>query len=397
VDGPHLEDYERLLAGLIGVDHALSFWAGRMGLYGILRCLDIGPGDEVLLQVPTHVVVANAVRYSGATPVYVDCRLDTFNMDLERAESQVTGRTRAVIIQHSFGIPADLDAVLALAARHRLLVIEDCVHSLGSTYGGRPVGGFGVAGFFSTEETKTISSTMGGAVVTGDPRLAARLREFQRGCAAPSRRQTSRYLLKLVAYHLLTAPSVHGVSRWLYERAGRRNPLPRATTPEELQGERPDGYEKRFSNAQAELAARQLRRLDGNLRHRRRVAALYREALAPLGFSLPEPPAGADPVYVRFPVLVSDREAAMRAARPHAVLGNWFTSVLEEAVTSAVCGYVPGSCPRAEAAAEHLVNLPTNPSVKGADVARLVTAMAEITPWGPVSAPSPPPTSAQSG
>lgn len=380
VRGPAIAEYERAFAERIGARHGLSFSSGRVGLYGILRALGIGPGDEVLLQVPTHIVVANAIRYTGASPVYVDCRLDTYNMDLDEAERRVTPRTRAVVLQHTFGIPADLDAALDLARRHNLELIEDCVHALGATYDGRPVGTFGRAAFFSTEETKTISTTMGGMVTTDDPDLAARLRDFQSSAAWPPAALTARYVLKFALYYYLTEPRVHALTRPLYEGLGRRNPLPQATTHAEMAGERPAGYEQVLSNGQAAIGLRQLRRLDANLAHRRAIASLYRQQLAALGVEGPQPPAGAEPAYARYPVWVEDRQRVVRAAARHAVLGSWFTSVLEEAAAPAAGGYQMGSCPRAEAVARHLVNLPTHLRVGPRDVDALVAVLAGAVP-----------------
>ncbi len=181
VEGPAIAEYEAEFARIAGARYACSFWAGRVGLYALLVGLGIGRDDEVLLQVPTHVVVANAIRYTGARPVYVDCALESYNIDLAEAERRITPNTRVLLLQHTFGNPVDLDAALELASRHNLVVIEDCVHALGATYRGRPVGSFGRAAFFSTEETKTISSTMGGIVTTDDPGLAARLIAFRNG------------------------------------------------------------------------------------------------------------------------------------------------------------------------------------------------------------------------
>lgn len=375
VQGPVIEEYERAFAQQIGVRHAFSFWAGRVGLYGLLRLLGIDSGDEVLLQVPTHIVVPNAIRFAGARPVYVDCRLDSYNMDLEEAERRITPRTRALVLQHTFGIPADLDAALALARRHNLELIEDCVHALGATYDGRQVGSYGRASFFSTEETKTISSTMGGMVVTDDPDLAAKIRAFQSSCAWPSVSLTARYVMKLALYHLLTQPYLHSYPRAMYEMVGRRNPLPQATTGEELRGVRPAIFEQRFSNAQAALALRQLRRLEGNLAHRRDIADLYGAMLSRHGFAVPQPPPKAEPAFVRYPVWVEDRAVAVRATARHVVLGTWFTSVLEEALSPSHGGYEMGSCPRAEAAAQHLVNLPTHLRVGVRDAESMVSAV----------------------
>jgi dTDP-4-amino-4,6-dideoxygalactose transaminase len=375
IEGSATEAYEREFARVVGVRHAYGFSAGRVGLYGVLRALGVGAGDEVLLQVPTHIVVANAIRYTGATPVYVDCGPATYNIDVGQAERRITRRTRALVLQHTFGIPADIEAVLALSRRHGIDVIEDCVHALGATYDGRQVGSFGRAAFFSTEETKTISTTMGGMVVTDDDDLAAKVLDFQRRCSPPPRGLTARYLLKLVAYHLLNAPTVHRYPRGLYELIGRRNPLPQATSTEELQGMRPVGYERRLSNAQAAIGLSQLHKLEANLAHRRAISEIYATRLAALGYDTVRPPQRAVAAYVRFPLRVADRAAAVSAARAHAVLGTWFTSVLEEATSPAAGGYEMGTCPRAETAARTLVNLPTHPRVTPRDAELIVSAL----------------------
>jgi dTDP-4-amino-4,6-dideoxygalactose transaminase len=377
VEGPALAAYEAEFAATIGVRHAVSFAHGRVGLFGILQALGIGDGHEVLVPVPTHIVVANAVRYTGATPVFVDCRPDSWNTDLRDAERRVTPRTRALLLQHTFGNPADIEGALELGRRHGLEIIEDCVHALGARHRGRLVGSFGRAAFFSTEETKTISSTMGGMAVTDDDVTAASLRELQVRCASPSPWLAARYVLKLMAYQVLTQPHLHRYTRTLYEALGRRNPLPGATSVEDRTGARPPGYEQRLSNAQASLALRQLRRLDGNVAHRQRISHVYAQRLSPLGGGPPLSHDGDEPAIVRYPVRVPDRSAAVRAIAPHAVPGLWFTSVLEEAETPAHGGYVDGACPVAEDAARHLVNLPTHPRVTEEDAERIAEATAQ--------------------
>jgi perosamine synthetase len=375
VDGDAIVEFERAFAEHISVRYAYSFCHGRVGLYGLLHGLGIGSGDEILLQVPTHIVVSNAIRYTGARPVYVDCRLDDYNMDLEQAEQRITPRTKALVLQHTFGIPADLDAALDLTRRHGITLIEDCVHALGATYDGRQVGSFGRAAFFSSEETKTISTTMGGMVVTDDPELAVRLQEFQQSCARPSAWQAFRYILKLLLYHCMTEPHVHQYTRAIYEFLGKRNPLPQPTTDEEIYGKRPAFYEQCLSNAQAALGLRQLHRLETNVAHRRAIAAAYHGWLSANGFRVPVPTAKADPAFVRYPVWVKDPTLTVHVARRRATMGTWFSSVLEEA-DAPICGdYEMGSCPQAEEAARHLVNLPTNPRVNEQDVEAIVSAL----------------------
>ena len=374
--GPAIDVYEREFARRVGVRYGFSFSSGRIGLYGVLRALGIGPGDEVLIQVPTHIVVANAIRFAGARPVYVDCRLDSYNIDLDDAARKITPRTKALLLQHTFGIPVDLDAALALARQHKLEVIEDCVHALGATYKGKPVGSFGRAAFFSTEETKTISSTMGGMLVTDDPDLASWLGTFQAACPWPPAPLTRRYLVKLALYYLLLHPSVHGPMRALYERLGERHPLPRPLGQEEHRGVRPAVYEQRLSNAQAAIALRQLRRLDRNLAHRRQVAGAIDRWLTARGHTTPVAPAGSVPAMVRYPLWVEDRAAAVAATRRDLVLGTWFRSVLEDAASPVHGDYPAGACPRAEAAARHLINLPTHGRMTVEDAQRVLATVA---------------------
>lgn len=376
VKGPAIAEYEQAFARKIGVRHAISFSSGRVGFYGLLRILGVGPGDEVLLQVPTHIVVVNAIRYVGARPVYVDCSPDTFNMDLAQLEKKITPKSKVLLVQHTFGIPADIGTVLALAHRYGLVLIEDCVHALGARYDGKLVGSFGKAAFFSTEETKTISTTMGGMVVTDDPDIAAKIGEFWLSCPWPSAWLTARYVMKLALYYLLTEPYLHRYTRTMYELLGKHHPLPRPTTGAELLGQRPALYEQRLSNAQAALGLQQLQRLEENLAHRRTIARLYSEQLSRLGLKLPQKPAKAEPAFVRFPVWVKDRTAVVNLAAPHVVMGTWFTSVLEEAVSPAYGDYETGTCPVAEAAARHLINLPTHPRVKIRDAEAIVSAVA---------------------
>jgi perosamine synthetase len=373
--GPAISQFETEFARFVGARHACSFSAGRVGFYAVLKALGVGPGDEVLIQVPTHVVIANAIRYTGARPVFVDCSLATYNIDFEDAVRKLTPRTRALVLQHTFGIPADLDCALSLASKYNLLLIEDCVHALGAEYRGRQVGSFGRAALFSTEETKTISSTMGGVVVTNDDELATALRSFQQRCPWQAESLVARYLVKFILYWLASEPHLHVCTRAAYELLGRRQPLPRATSAEEALGLQPRVYGQRFSHAQALLALRQLRRINDNLAHRRAVTAAYAQCLVAGGFRVPREPAQANSAMLRFPVWVEDRQAAVRAAGRVAVLGTWFTSVLEEAAKPESLGYVPGDCPRAEAAAQHLVNLPTHSRVTGRDIAAITSAI----------------------
>ena len=189
-------------------------------------------------------------------------------------------------------------------------------------------------------------------------------------------RQSASYLLKFVLYHGITEPHVHRFARSIYEFFGKRNPLPQPTSNQEIHGMRPAVYEERLSNAQAVLGLRQLRRLEENVAHRRAVATAYQKRLSEMGFRVPHYPAKADPAFVRYPVWVDDPAFTVRVAGRYATLGTWFSSVLEEASTPDCADYEMGSCPRAEEAARHLINLPTNPRVNAQDIETVISALA---------------------
>jgi dTDP-4-amino-4,6-dideoxygalactose transaminase len=374
VQGPLIRVYEAQFAKEVGVRFAYSFASGRIALYALLKSFGLAEGDEVLLQAPTHIVVPNAIRYAGGTPVYVDCRLDDFNMDMRLVTAKIGPKTRFLLVQHTFGIPIDMDAARSIAQQHSLVLIEDCVHALGTIYKNEKAGSMGQAAFFSTEETKIISSTMGGMAVTDDPEIAAKLKEIQAQCTPPDPATVRRYLVKFIIYYLFTHPYLHPYTRPIYMTL-RRYPAahlaPGATSKQEMSGTRPDSYLQQFSNGQALIAMRQLSRLADNLQHRRQTAKAYHQQFSDDGHRVIQLEPSLVPSFVRYPLLVSDREAAMRACGGSVILGQWFNSVLEESTSPAHGGYKAGSCPNAEFASRHLVNVPTHGRVSPSDVRRI--------------------------
>jgi len=136
--------------------------------------LDLEPGDEVIMPSFTFVSTANAFVLRGATPVFVDIRPDTLNLDERQLESAITPRTKAIIVVHYAGVACDMDAVMDIARRHGVIVVEDAAHALMSRYKGKPLGGFGQLATFSFHETKNVISGEGGALVINDPRFVER-------------------------------------------------------------------------------------------------------------------------------------------------------------------------------------------------------------------------------
>jgi len=184
--GPKLEELEQAMARYVGTSHAVAVSSGTSGLHLCMLALGVAAGDEVIVPSFTFIAAANAVRYVGATPVFVDIDPRTLNLDPARIEEAVTPRTRAIVVVHTFGCPAALAEILEIAGRHRLSVIEDACEALGAEYDGRRVGSFGDAGVFGFYPNKQITTGEGGILVTDDPRIAAlarKLRNQGRGAA----------------------------------------------------------------------------------------------------------------------------------------------------------------------------------------------------------------------
>jgi perosamine synthetase len=174
--GRFIGEFERAFADACGSKHAVATNNGTTALHLILAALNIGPGDEVIVPVLTYIATANAVRYCGAEPVFVDVEPDTMNMDPRQFEAAITTRTRAVIPVDLYGHPADMVAITTIADRHGVVVVEDSAEAHGAEINGDRVGSFGLATAFSFFGNKIVTTGEGGAVTTDDDAFAARLR-----------------------------------------------------------------------------------------------------------------------------------------------------------------------------------------------------------------------------
>jgi perosamine synthetase len=179
--GPELAAFEAELAEFHGVADAVAVSSGTAGLHLALLTLGIGVGDEVILPSFTFIAVANAVLQVGATPVFAEIDPRALNLDAASVERAVSPRTRALLVVHTFGVPADMDALLSVAHRHGLLVIEDACEAIGAEWGeaARRVGSFGDLAVFGFYPNKQITTGEGGAVLARDPAHARRLRTLR--------------------------------------------------------------------------------------------------------------------------------------------------------------------------------------------------------------------------
>jgi perosamine synthetase len=177
--GPKTKEFEQAIADYVGARHAVAVNSGTSALHLCIRAIRIGEGDEVIVPSFAFIAVANVIRYERATPVFVDIDPATFNLDPSQIEAAITPRTKAIIVVHTFGCPADLAAILEIARRNSLFLIEDACEAIGAEYDGRRVGVLGDLGVFAFYPNKQITTGEGGVVVTQNARLAALIKSLR--------------------------------------------------------------------------------------------------------------------------------------------------------------------------------------------------------------------------
>ena len=274
VQGPKVREFETKWSEFTGANHSLAVTSCTSGLHLAAVALGLGAGDEVIVPAFTWIATANIVENQQATTVFCDIDLETFNIDIAAMEAAITPRTKGIIPVHLFGLPANMDAVNALAKKHGLWVIEDAACGFGATYNSRHVGSLGDAGSFSFHPRKAITTGEGGMVTTNNAELAETVRQLRDHGAAMSDHQR----------HL--------------------GPKPYLLADHPLAG-----YNQRMTDIQAALGAAQMDRAAQIVEERRRLAARFDDAFAGLEWlRTPQEPAGCKHSYQSYPCLFKPSE-----------------------------------------------------------------------------------------
>ncbi len=330
--GGEVEDFEREFAGYCGAAHCIGVGNGLDALHLILRAYGIGAGDEVIVPSNTFIATWLAVSHAGAVPVPVEPDERTYNLDPRRIEAALTARTRAVIAVHLYGQPADMDAINAIAARHRLKVIEDAAQAHGALYKGRRAGSLGDAAGFSFYPGKNLGALGdGGAVTTNDAGVAERIRMLR---------------------------NYGSVRKYHHEAMG---------------------FNSRLDELQAAILRVKLKRLDAWNDRRGRIAAAYLHALENVWPGLPHVPDWARPVWHLFVVRSRHRDA----------LQNWLSgrgigTMIHYPVPPhrqpayAYMDIAAGALPVAEAVHREVISLPMGPHLDADDARRVAEAMRQF-------------------
>jgi len=326
--GPNVSAFEQEAAAYLGVPHAIAVASGTDALHLALVASGIGDGDEVITSPFTFIATAEAIRYVGATPVFVDIDPRTFNLDPANLEAAVTPKTRAVLPVHLFGQPADMEAIGAACRKHGLLLIEDCAQSFGADAGGRMTGSIGTLGCFSFFPSKNLGCYGdGGMITTGSPELAERVRML-RNHGSKER------------YH-------HSVI----------------------------GFNSRLDELQAVILRVKLKRIASYTEGRRRVAHLYTELLSGSAVAPPVEDGKGTHVYHQYTVLTDRRDAVMKALASRDIASAIYYPIPlhRQEVFAKECRGI--TLPVSEDTAARCLSLPIFPEMTGEQVREVAAAI----------------------
>ena len=374
--------FRALIGATIGVpaDRVTLFAKGRVALYAILRALDVGPGDEVILPAFTCVAVPNAILYTGARPVWADIDPLTFCIDPAAVQAAIGPRTRVILAQNTFGLSADLDAIMSIAEPAGITVVDDCTHGLGGTYHGRPNGATAPLSFFSTQWSKPISTGLGGFAVDREGTVAARLRETEQAAAEPSVVRAAILEGLAIGREHAGRGRVFRGGRGAYRALGRLGVVPGSSDSGELSGTTmPHDFLARLSESQARRGVRRLGDLAAETERRRAIGHQYSEWLRANGRTAAAEPDDTEHAFLRYPLRVAERQRFTAAAERAGIdLGDWFVSPVHPTRERLErWGYVAGSAPNAEEASREIVNLPTDPTQREGDLDRVISMLAQ--------------------
>lgn len=262
-NGRFVTDFEKKFAEFCGTKYAISCSNGTVSLHTCLLGLGIDPGDEVIMPALTYIATANCVTYCGAKPVFVDSDPKTFNIDTSKIEEKITGKTKAIMPVHLYGLPCDMEEINRIAKKHNLYVIEDAAEAHGASINGKKVGSMGNVGSFSFFGNKIITCGEGGMVVTDDDELYQKMKLLKGQGVSPDKRY----------WHTMV------------------------------------GYNYRMTNMQAAIGLAQLENVEWHLKERQRVADTYKKYLQPYSelMTMQEEPKGYHHVYWMNNIILTDK------------------------------------------------------------------------------------------
>ncbi len=347
--GPKVAEFEEAFAEHVGAKYAVSFNSGTAALHGAAFTAGLKPGDEAITTPLTFAATANCVLYQGATPVFADVSADTLNLDPRKAEERITPRTRAILPVDYAGHPAEMDAMLELADRHGLIVIEDACHAMGAEYRGRRTGSIAHMTAFSFHPVKHLATGEGGMVTTNRADCAETLRRFRNhGISSDARQRQSE-------------------GQWHYEMVLL-------------------GFNYRLTDIGCALGLSQMKKLDANLARRRDIADRYAAALRDLAaITLPVVREDVNPAWHLYPIRLNPEKPSGTRAEIFGALRAENIGVNVHYIPVHLhpyyrdrFGYRAGDYPIAENAYERLISIPMFHGMNDQDVEDVISAVRKV-------------------
>ena len=335
--GPVTQRFEKTFSEYLGGGYAIAVSNGTAALHLALKSLDLKEGDEVILPSLTFIATANAVLYIGAKPIFADIvSKEDLNISPEEIERKITKKTKAIIVMHYGGYPCDMKAILGIAKRHGLYVIEDAAHAPGAEYQGKRCGFIGDIGCFSFFSNKNLVTGEGGMVVTRNKTWAEKVRRMRsHGMEALS---WDKYRGHLSSYDIQEV-----------------------------------GYNYRTTEIQSTLGLVQLKKLDRNNKKRKKLVEVYRQELQGVDkISIPFPKFKGNPSYHLFPILVApsiDRNKVMERLKDFGIQTSvHYPPVHLFSLYRKRFGFKMGMLPKTEEVSRREATLPLHPRMKQEDV-----------------------------
>lgn len=354
-------EFESAFAEWLGIPRAFAFWKGRVALYAVLKAMGISEGDEV--AVPGYTCIANVtpIYYLGAIPKYVDILPGTYNMNPRALEEVITSRTKAIIAQHTYGIPADLNEIIRISEKYGVPVLEDCCLALGTRINGKRVGSFTAASYFSFQWSKTIRIGLGGMLAINDKNLAGKIEALRnQSMSSPGMLESTLLSAQMLAYGLLYRPSTAMFLEDFFRFLTNHGLVVGSYSLKEYDGSAPRHFLKGMNRVQEFIGRLGFRKIEAIISHRTMLQKIYEEYLQKMNWPVLNDSVDSEPVLVRYPIRVKRKLQVLDDAyRDHIELGSWFDSPLHPRETPLErYGYIKGTCPEAEQAAREVVNLP---------------------------------------
>jgi len=375
-----IEQFELELRQFFNSPNVYTFGRGRVALYVTLKAMKLQPGDEVLLPGYTCVMVPAAIQALGLKPVFVDIEPETYSPSPVQYKECVTDRTRVVILQHTYGIPYDTAAISAWAKQNGIAIIEDCCHAFGSSYNGVLSGTESDAAFFSGQWNKPFTTGLGGMLIVQDNSLNDQIQDViitERH--SPSWLKEIQHTIQILLYENLVTPKTTNWLTTMYRTFYEMGLIEGSSSPDEFSGRLPKEYVSSMSRPQARKGSAEMQRIQQNIAHRKQVANHYQERLPAAGFQPLQFDPRQNPVLLRYPLRVSNKEECLRAAfRNRIEIGSWFEHPLHPQVNAPeMFGYKEGMCPMSEQVCLEVINLPTHRKIMDSHIDEILHFLKE--------------------